>query len=384
MADGPGTSHPTERRAYAASGVDVSAGERAVELMRDAVASTHRPEVLGGLGGFAAAVAMPGGRRDPVLVSATDGVGTKTAIAAAAGRFDTIGIDLVAMCADDVACTGAEPLFFLDYIAVGRLVPVLVAELVGSVAAGCRVAGCALVGGETAEHPGLMPADSFDVAGFCVGVVDRDRMLDATTARPGDAVVGIESSGLHANGFSLVRSLLTGHDVDLAEPYQARLVRTLGEALAAEALADEPEHALSTVAEVLLVPTRIYARGLLGLREDLVAAGTDVHGFAHVTGGGLPGNLPRMLPAGLGVRVDPGLWRLPSIFRLVAALGGLDGPELRATLNGGIGMAVAVPDAAVDATVASLAARGLPAARIGEVVDAATLGGRRYVEEASA
>jgi len=382
MADRGDAAGSVARRAYAASGVDVQAGERAVELMRDAVASTHRAEVLGGLGGFAAAVAMPAGRRDPVLVSATDGVGTKTAIAAAAGRFDTIGIDLVAMCADDVVCTGAEPLFFLDYIAVGRLVPALVAELVGSVAAGCREAGCALVGGETAEHPGLMPEEAFDVAGFCVGVVERDRMLDATAARPGDAIVGIASSGLHANGFSLVRALLAEHDIDLAEPYQERLVRTLGEATAAEALADEPEHALATVAEVLLTPTRIYARGVLGLRGDLVSAGSDVHGFAHVTGGGLPGNLPRMLPPGLGVRVDPGRWRLPSVFRLVAALGGLDGPELRATLNAGIGMAVAVPAAVVDAAVASLAARGLRATRIGEVVDAGTIGGRRYAEEA--
>ena len=384
MDDGRHAAPGAARRAYAASGVDVEAGERAVELMRDAVASTHRPEVLGGLGAFAAAVAMPGGHRDPVLVSATDGVGTKTAIAAAAGRFDTIGIDLVAMCADDVVCTGAEPLFFLDYVAVGRLVPVLVAELVASVAAGCRQAGCALVGGETAEHPGLMPDDAFDVAGFCVGIVERDRMLDATTARPGDAVVGIESSGLHANGFSLVRAVLAEHDIDLAEPYQERLVRTLGEAAATEALVDEPEHVLATVAEVLLVPTRIYARGVLGLREDLLAAGTDLRGIAHVTGGGLPGNLPRMLPDGLGVRVDPALWRLPSIFRLVAALGGLDGPELRATLNAGIGMAVAVPGAAADATVAALGARGLRAARIGEVVDSAALGGRRYAEEARA
>jgi phosphoribosylformylglycinamidine cyclo-ligase len=229
-----------------------------------------------------------------------------------------------------------------------------------------------------------MPEEAFDVAGFCVGVVDRDRMLDATTARPGDAVVGIESSGLHANGFSLVRALLARHDVDLAEPYQARLVRTLGEAAASEALADEPEHALATVAEVLLTPTRIYARGVLGLREGLVRAGSDLRGIAHVTGGGLPGNLPRMLPSGLGVRVDPALWRMPSVFRLVAALGGLDGPELRATLNAGIGMAVTVPPAAVEATIASLAERGLGAMRIGEVMDAATLGGRRYAEEASA
>ncbi len=383
MAERAGARGAVERRAYAASGVDVSAGERAVELMRGAVTSTLRSEVIGGLGGFAAAVAMPAGGRDPVLVSATDGVGTKTAIAAAVGRFDTIGIDLVAMCADDVVCSGAEPLFFLDYVAVGRLVPALVAELVGSVAAGCREAGCALVGGETAEHPGLMPADGFDLAGFCVGVVERDRLLDGTAARPGDAVIGIASSGLHANGFSLVRALITEHDVDLAEPYQARLVRSIGEAAAVDALADEPAHVLATVGEVLLAPTRIYARAILGLREDLVSGGADLRGVAHVTGGGLPGNLPRMLPRGLGVRVDPSRWRLPSVFRLIAALGGLGGPELRATLNGGIGMAVAVEAAAAEVALAALAARGLVATRIGDVVDSAEIGGRRYAEEAS-
>ncbi len=370
------------RRAYAAAGVDVAAGERAVELMRGAVASTGRAEVLGGIGGFAASVRVPSGLADPVLVSATDGVGTKTAIASAVGRFDTIGIDLVAMCADDVVCTGAEPLLFLDYVAVGRLIPEQVAELVGSVAAGCRIAGCALVGGETAEHPGLMPEDAFDLAGFCVGVVDRDRMLDASRVRDGDAIVGIASSGLHANGFSLVRSLLVEHDIDVAEPYQARLLRTLGEAEAGRAITAEPEHALATVGEVLLTPTRIYARAVLEARAALESRGLDLHGLAHVTGGGLPGTLPRMVPAELGIRIDPGRWRLPSVFRLVAALGGLDDAELRATLNAGIGMALAVPRDGVDAAIGSLAAGGCPATIIGDVVRADALGGRRYAEEA--
>jgi phosphoribosylformylglycinamidine cyclo-ligase len=370
------------RRAYAAAGVDVAAGERAVELIRGAVASTGRAEVLGGIGGFAAATRLPSGLAEPVLVSATDGVGTKTAIASAVGRFDTIGIDLVAMCADDVVCAGAEPLLFLDYVAVGRLVPELVAELVGSVAAGCREAGCALVGGETAEHPGLMPEDAFDLAGFCVGVVDRRRLLDGTAVRAGDAVVGIASSGLHANGFSLVRSLLAEHDIDLAEPYQARLLRSLGEPESGEAIEAEPEHALATVGEVLLTPTRIYARAVLGVRRALEARGLDLHGAAHVTGGGLRGNLPRMAGGGMAVRVDPARWRTPSVFRLVAALGGLDDVELRATLNTGIGMALAVPPDGVESTVEALAADGLAAWAIGDVVDAATLGGRRYAEEA--
>ena len=213
--------------------------------------------------------------------------------------------------------------------------------------------------------------------------MERDRLLDGTAARPGDAVIGIASSGLHANGFSLVRALITEHDVDLAEPYQARLVRSIGEAAAVDALADEPAHVLATVGEVLLAPTRIYARAILGLREDLVSGGADLRGVAHVTGGGLPGNLPRMLPRGLGVRVDPSRWRLPSVFRLIAALGGLGGPELRATLNGGIGMAVAVEAAAAEVALAALAARGLVATRIGDVVDSAEIGGRRYAEEAS-
>ena len=207
----------TERRtAYRHAGVDVDAGDRAVELMRAHVDSTRRPEVVGGLGGFGGAFSIPKGYREPLLVASTDGVGTKTAIAAAVGRFDTIGIDLVAMCADDVVCTGAEPLAFLDYVAVGLLDPVGVAELVGSVAAGCREAGAALVGGETAEHPGLMEADEFDLAGCCIGVVERDRVIDGSAVREGDVILGLASSGLHANGFSLVRALIAQWDLDLA------------------------------------------------------------------------------------------------------------------------------------------------------------------------
>ncbi len=370
------------RRAYAAAGVDVAAGERAVELMRLAVESTRRPEVVGGLGGFAGAVALPADQREPLLVSATDGVGTKTAIAAALHRFDTIGIDLVAMCADDVVCSGAAPLLFLDYVAVGRLDPVEVAELVGSVAAGCREAGCALVGGETAEHPGLMEPDEFDLAGFCVGVVERSRLLDGSVTQAGDAIVGIASSGLHANGFSLVRALIAEYDLDLAGPYQAQLRRTLGDAAADAAIALEPEHALATLGEVLLTPSLIYTRAILGLREALEGAGHALHGVAHVTGGGLPGNVPRALPDGLGTRLDPSRWPMPSVMRLVGALGGLGDDELRATYNGGLGMAVVVPRAAVAAALAHVAAAGLRAWHVGEVATLDDLGGRRY-EEAS-
>ena len=266
--------------------------------MKGHVASTHRPEVVGGLGGFGGAFAIPAGYREPLLIASSDGVGTKTAIAGSVGRFDTIGIDLVAMCADDVVCTGAEPLAFLDYIAVGHLDPLAVAELVGGVAAGCREAGCALVGGETAEHPGLMDPSAYDMAGTAIGVVERSRVIDGSAARAGDAILGLPSSGLHANGYSLIRSLLTSWDLDLAEPYQVRLRRTLGDGPAGELLAGEPQFALATLGEVLLTPTRIYARAILAVRETLVAAGHDLRGLAHITGGGLPGNAPRALPPG--------------------------------------------------------------------------------------
>ena len=302
------------RAAYARAGVDVAAGERAVELMRASVASTRRPEVLGGLGGFGSAVAIPAGYREPVIVSSTDGVGTKTAIAAAMGRLDTIGIDLVAMCADDVACTGAEPLAFLDYIAIGRLDPERVAALVAGIAEGCRQAGAALTGGETAEHPGLMEPDEFDLAGFCIGVGERSRLLDGTAARAGDAIVGLASSGLHANGYSLVRALVAEHGLAMDEPYADVVRRFLGDAPSA-GLGLEPELAGTTLGDVLLTPTRIYARDLLGIRADLEAAGHEVRGMAHVTGGGLPGNVPRALPEHLGARLDPATWPMPSIMR---------------------------------------------------------------------
>jgi phosphoribosylformylglycinamidine cyclo-ligase len=370
----------TGRRAYARAGVDVAAGERAVELMRTAVESTRRPEVLAGLGGFGSAVALPEGYRQPVLVSATDGVGTKTAIARAIGRFDTIGVDLVAMCADDVVCTGAEPLLFLDYVAVGRLDPVQVAELVDGMAEGCRQAGCALVGGETAEHPGVMPEGEFDLAGFCVGVVERDRLLDGTGAEPGDAIVGLASSGLHANGYSLVRALLAQFDLPLDRPYQAQLRRSLGDAATDELIGVAPEQEMATLGEVLLTPTRIYARDVLAIRGALTAAGTDIRGLAHVTGGGLPGNVPRALPAGLGARLDPARWPMPSVMRLMGALGGIEEDELRATFNGGLGMVIVVPHAALDVTLRAADARGVPAWLVGEVVPVAALDGSRYVE----
>ena len=356
------------RAAYARAGVDVDAGERTVALMRAAVESTYGPAVIGGLGSFGGAVAIPAGYRQPVLVSSTDGVGTKSAIAAAMGRFDTIGRDLVAMCADDVVCSGAAPLLFLDYVAVGRLDPASVAELVGSVADGCREAGCALVGGETAEHPGLLDPDAFDLAGSCTGIVERDRLIDGSRVRPSDAIIGLPASGLHANGYSLVRALLAEHDLDLAEPYQERLILSLGEAATAALLTTAPGEAMLTLGDVLLTPTRIYTPAILDLRAALDAAGHDLRGVAHITGGGLPGNAARMLPPDLAARLDPGRWPMPSIIRLLGALGGIEDDELRATFNGGLGMVIAVEPAAVPVALGALASAGVESLVVGEVV----------------
>jgi phosphoribosylformylglycinamidine cyclo-ligase len=374
MSEGRGAKSGGAWDAYRRAGVDIDAGEKAVALMRDSVEATRRPEVIGGLGGFASAMALPAGMREPVLVSSTDGVGTKTAIAMALGRYDTVGHDLVAMCADDLVCAGAEPLFLLDYIAVGRLVPERVAALVASVADGCRLAGCSLIGGETAEHPGLMEPDEFDMAGFCVGVVERDRLLDGSAARAGDALVGIASSGLHANGFSLVRRILAAESIDLGEGYAELVWRILG-----PQTRPEPEMAPLTLGEALLTPTRIYAQAILRLRRRLADAGADLRGAAHVTGGGLPGNVPRVLPEGLGARLYPGNWPMPSLMRLLGALGGLSEAELRSTFNGGLGMVCVVPPGSVEGAMSSLEDDGLESWLVGEVV-AADGGGVRYSE----
>ena len=360
--------------AYRDAGVDIDAGERAVELMRASVDATRRPEVIGGLGGFASAMALPAGMREQILVSSTDGVGTKIAIAMALSRYDTVGHDLVAMCADDLVCAGAEPLFFLDYVAVGRVFPERVAAIVGSVADGCRLAGCALIGGETAEHPGLMDPEEFDLAGFCVGVVERDRLLDGTAARAGDALIGIAASGMHSNGFSLVRRIVADAGVDLGEGYADLVCRILG-----PETAPEPETAPLTLGDVLLTPTRIYAQAILALRRRLDEAGSDLRGVAHITGGGLPGNVPRVLPEGLGARLNPSLWPTPSIIRLIGALGGLSNAELRSTFNGGLGMVCIVPAEAVKTAISSLQRDGLAAWQVGEVV-AIDAQGARYSE----
>jgi len=298
--------------AYRAAGVDTEAATKAVGMIADLAARAGRPEVGDAVGGFAGLFDIGGGR---VLAAATDGVGTKLEIARLTGRRTTVGIDLVAMCADDIVCTGAEPLFFLDYIAVGSLVPEHVAELVEGVAEGCRRAGCALLGGETAEHPGVMPDDQFDLAGFCVGSVARADLLGPHRVQEGDVLIGLPSSGLHANGYSLVRRvLLDGRPLDATVPELGR------------SLADE-----------LLEPCAIHAPKVLRLHRE-----GSLHAAAHITGGGFIENVPRMLPDGLGARIDRGSWREHPIFGLLQREAGLTDADLFATFNMGLGMVLAV------------------------------------------
>ena len=343
-------------------------------LMREVVASTRRPEVVGGLGGFAGAIEIPDGYRHPLLVASTDGVGTKTALARAAGRLGGLGIDLVAMCADDVVCSGAEPLFLLDYVAVGRLVPEEIAEVVAGVAAGCRAAGCALLGGETAEHPGTMRPADLDLAATCVGVVERDEAIDGSAVRAGDLLVGLAASGLHSNGFSLVRRLVAEAGLDLDARYADVLTaRSVG-------VGPEPVHVAASLGDVLLTPTRIYSRAILAIRSSIRAGGADVHGIAHVTGGGLPGAVPRIVPDGLAARIHPTAWPMPSVMRLLGKIGGLGDGEIRATFNGGIGMVLAVPASGVRAAVAAAAGAGIDACVAGEIVPVSEIGGARYAE----
>ncbi len=335
---------------YAAAGVDIEAGDRAVELMKASVAAASRPEVVGGLGGFAGLfdVSALRGYRRPLLATATDGVGTKVEVARRMDRHDTIGIDLVAMVLDDLVVCGAEPLFMTDYIATGRVVPEKVAAIVSGIAEGCRLAGAALVGGETAEHPGLLAADEYDVAGAGTGVVEADELLGPDRVRPGDVVVAMASSGLHSNGYSLARHVLfdrTGWDVDRDVP---ELGRTLG--------------------EELLEPTRVYALDCLALARDPAA---QLHALAHVTGGGLAANLARVVPAGVSVRVDRSSWTPAPVFDLIGRLGEVPRDELERTLNLGVGMVALVGPDGVDETLRLLAERGVSAWVAGEAVAAA-------------
>lgn len=314
--------------AYREAGVDIEAGDAVVEGIRGHVARTRRPGVIGDLGGFGGLFSLMGRFRDPVLVSGTDGVGTKLLVAQRMGVHHSIGVDLVAMCVNDIVTCGAEPLFFLDYFATGRLSPEIAVGVVAGIADGCVQAGCALIGGETAEMPGMYGPGHYDLAGFAVGAVERERLVDGARIVAGDAVVGLPSSGVHSNGYSLVRRLVDS--LDWAEHHG--LDRPLG--------------------EVLLTPTRIYVREVL----DLLAH-HDVRGLVHITGAGLPGNIPRVLPPGLGVVLDRGSWEEPPIFDLLRRLGSLREADMLDTFNCGLGMVIIVPPAEAEAVAARAGGR---------------------------
>jgi phosphoribosylformylglycinamidine cyclo-ligase len=328
---------------YRKSGVDIEAGYESVELMKQFVKRTLRPEVLGGIGGFSGAFSLAGIKdmEDPVLLSGTDGVGTKLKIAFLLDRHDTIGIDCVAMCVNDVACAGGEPLFFLDYIACGKNVPEKIATIVSGVAEGCVQVGCALVGGETAEHPGLMPEDEYDLAGFSVGACDRKDLITGEELKPGDVLIGIASSGVHSNGFSLVRNIFEMSKENLTR-YYPELGATLG--------------------EVLLAPTRIYVKALKSAKE----AGVRIHACSHITGGGFYENVPRMLKDGIRAVVKKDSYEVPAIFRLMAEKGEVSEHVMYNTFNMGVGMMVAVNPADVEKTLRAFEAAGETCFVIGE------------------
>jgi phosphoribosylformylglycinamidine cyclo-ligase len=331
---------------YEAAGVDIGAGEEAVERIKAKVRSTFRPEVIGDIGGFGGLFGFDKQRyREPVLVSSTDGVGTKALVAQAAGRFDTIGVDLVAMCVDDIVCQGAEPLFFLDYIAVGRLDPDHIEQLVEGVAEGCRQAGCALIGGEMAEHPGAMEPGEFDLVGFAVGAAERDRLITGELVAPGDVLIGLPSPGLRSNGYSLARRILF-------ERAGMRL--------------DDPAYpgAHHTLADELLQPSVVYAPAVAALLRSV-----DVRGVAHITGGGIPGNLGRVLPARVDAVVDRSTWEPPRIFAELQRLGEVTDDEMAKVFNLGVGMIVVVPEDDAYRALDVLRSRDQRAVRIGRVAE---------------
>ena len=335
---------------YKQSGVDIDAGERAVELMKRTVKSTHGPLVLGGLADFGGMIGLPEGMRRPVLVAGTDSVGTKLKIAFAMGVHNTVGHDCVAMCVDDIACQGATPLLFLDYIGLSTLVPEVVAEIVEGVAEACRLCGCSLLGGETAELPGFYAEGEYDLVGFAVGAVERDNIIDGSQVAAGDALIGLPSSGLHSNGYSLARYVLLDDPTIPLEQHIAELGRTLG--------------------EELLEPTRIYAGSLAKLFAAGAAGELPLpHALAHITGGGIPGNLARVVPDGLTARVDMSSFKRPAIFDLVQRLGNVEEAEMRRTFNLGLGMMLVVAPQAQEATAEMLREAGEEPLVIGEVTE---------------
>ncbi len=331
---------------YKHSGVDIEAGYRSVELMKEYVKTTMRPEVLGGLGGFSGAFSLDGIKQmeEPVLLSGTDGCGTKVKLAFLLDRHDTIGIDAVAMCVNDVACAGGEPLFFLDYIACGKNIPEKIATIVSGVAEGCRQSGCALIGGETAEHPGLMPEDEYDLAGFAVGVVDKKDIITGADLKAGDVLIGMASTGVHSNGFSLVRKIFT-MDKQTLETYHEELGTTLGEAL--------------------LAPTRIYVQALKNVKN----AGIRVKACSHITGGGFYENIPRMLPEGKHAVIEKNSYPIPPIFKMMAREGQVEEQMMYNTYNMGLGMIVAVDPADVDRAMEAMRAAGDTPYVVGKIID---------------
>ena len=330
---------------YKQSGVDIEAGYKSVELMKQYVKGTNRPEVLGGLGGFSGAFSANAFKdmEEPILLSGTDGVGTKIKLAFLLDKHDTIGIDAVAMCVNDVACAGGEPLFFLDYIACGKNIPEKIAAIVKGVAEGCKMSGCALIGGETAEHPGLMPEDEYDVAGFSVGVVDKKDLITGENIKPGDTLIGIASSGVHSNGFSLVRKIFDMTKESL-NTYYDELGTTLGEAL--------------------LAPTIIYVKALKSVKD----AGVRVKGCSHITGGGFYENIPRMLPEGTRAKIEKSSYEVPAIFKLMQKKGGVEEQMMYNTYNMGLGMVLAVDPADADKTIKAIEAAGEKAYVVGSVI----------------
>ena len=332
---------------YRQAGVDIEAGRTFVEKIRDSVARTHRLGVLGDLGGFGGCFELPTGYRQPVLVSGTDGVGTKLKIAQAANKHDSIGIDLVAMCVNDVLTSGAEPLFFLDYLATGKLEPDQLAEVVKGIADGCQMAGCALLGGETAEMPGFYGVGEYDAAGFCVAIAEKSEMLNGTQVNIGDVVIGLASSGIHSNGYSLVR----------------KIIETKGYNWGGK-LGISPETKDLTLAEVFLTPTQIYVKPVLAaLKADL-----GIHGLAHITGGGLPENLPRCLGKGQAVQIVRDSWDIPAVFQWLQTEGEVPELDMFNTFNMGIGMAVVVSPEKADEAIAYFQSQWFTTNRIGEVI----------------
>ena len=332
---------------YRSAGVDITAGYKSVELMKSHIARTNVPGVVSGIGGFGGLFAPDlTGMKEPVLVSGTDGCGTKVKMAILMDKHDTIGIDAVAMCVNDIICCGAKPLFFLDYIACGKNVPEKIASIVAGVAEGCVQSGCALIGGETAEHPGMMPVEDYDLAGFAVGVVDKEKIIDNGRMQAGDVVIALASSGIHSNGFSLCRKVF---DIDNNNPALYEPCEALGG---------------KTIAETLLTPTKIYVKSILALMEQV-----DVKGVSHITGGGFYENIPRSIPDGLGAKIDKAAVRVLPIFDLIAKTGNIPERDMFNTFNMGVGMSVVVPAEQVEQALEILKANGEDAYVIGEIVE---------------